>query len=596
MENKVSIRRGLQNHFFALSMIYKACPRLVFWKIVSAALQAGIYAVNLYFLRYAVNNIQLGGSFQISAFYLLVICFCTILYRIFYMHMENRIVPRYNYQVQSYLKTITLRKTAACELACYENPDFYNRYTLAMAGCSERFNTVLDCTCGFFSSITTLITSGLLALLIDPLVLLFSILPFALVYIREKRSNIGHETSKKISEINRRKNYTIRTFYQNTYAKEMHMTGISSPLLVRFETAMNEALKVYKTYGLKSAVLWILETVTNSIFSEYLVLFYAAWQTLVTGSMQYGDCLVLVNTLESVYDAIHTFMENWSASREHAIYLEDVRYFWDYQPEIIDDDDLHEAVNGEIVFHDVSFRYAGASTDTLKHINLYVKKGEKIAIVGPNGAGKTTLLKLMLRLYDPTDGKITINGSELKKLRLKSVRKLFSTVLQDYKHFSMSVIENVCMNESADEAQVVQALQKSGLYERIICEPNGILSILDREFDENGLLLSGGELQKLAIAHTYIKNSPIVILDEPSSALDPIAEHELYHQMMESGHNKTVIFISHRMSSVSMADTIWYMENGEIIEKGCHKELMQKNGRYAEMYKAQAESYQEATV
>ena len=255
--------------------------------------------------------------------------------------------------------------------------------------------------------------------------------------------------------------------------------------------------------------------------------------------------------------------------------------------------DGEEARPGDIELHGVSFRYGGAEADTLRGIDLKIKEGERIAVVGYNGAGKTTLVKLLMRLYDPSSGVITLGGRDIREYELKSYRRLFGVVFQDYKQFALSVAENVLGRpmRDGDEAIVEDALRRAGIWDKISELPDGMYTQMTREFSEDGLVLSGGQSQMLAIASVYAHGSPIVILDEPSSALDPLAERELYRQMYSACEGKTMIFISHRLSSAVSADKVVLIEDGVVGEYGSHEELMRRGGRYAEMFRAQAESY-----
>ena len=213
---------------------------------------------------------------------------------------------------------------------------------------------------------------------------------------------------------------------------------------------------------------------------------------------------------------------------------------------------------------------------------------EKVALVGYNGAGKTTLTNLLLRLYDPTDGGIKIDGEDIRDYTIESHRDRFSAVFQDFQLFSCNVGENVALDKNADENRVIEALGHSG-FTKVL--PKGIVSELLREFDDDGVMLSGGESQKVAIARAFYKNCPYVILDEPSANLDPVAEYNLNSAMMQAAANKTVIFISHRLSTTVNADKIYVMENGRIIESGSHDELMAAKGEYYRLFTTQAQNY-----
>ena len=213
--------------------------------------------------------------------------------------------------------------------------------------------------------------------------------------------------------------------------------------------------------------------------------------------------------------------------------------------------------------------------------------------MGVNGAGKTTLVKLILRFYDVTDGEILYNGINIKEYNTESLRSRFATVFQDYKNFALSVNENVMCRECTEEdkAAAREALRKSGALEKTDALPDGADTVLTKEFDENGAGLSGGESQKTAVARMFARDFDIAILDEPSSALDPIAEYKMYENLISATESKTVIYISHRLSSAVLSDNIFVLKNGTVIESGSHNELMKNGGEYAEMFAVQAESY-----
>ena len=227
-------------------------------------------------------------------------------------------------------------------------------------------------------------------------------------------------------------------------------------------------------------------------------------------------------------------------------------------------------------------------------ISFTIKGGQTAAIVGHNGAGKSTLVKLLMRLYEPTSGKIYLNDRKIDAYRLSAYRDCFSTVFQDFKVFSLTVGENILMRrtDEGDVELLAESLRQSGMADSDLKFPYGYDTMMTREFDDEGVSLSGGQAQKIALSRLYAKNAPIAILDEPSSALDPIAEYELFENMRRICEGRTVIFISHRLSSAISADIIFMMEHGRIIERGNHESLMRQNGKYAEMFRKQAEKYE----
>lgn len=248
--------------------------------------------------------------------------------------------------------------------------------------------------------------------------------------------------------------------------------------------------------------------------------------------------------------------------------------------------------------NNVCFSYNNKETknDILNNISFSIQTREKMAIVGHNGAGKSTLVKLLLRLYDPAQGAILLNGYDYRKYNINHLRSLFAVVFQDYQHYSFTIAENILLRkvESEKDVNLVNcALQKVGLYKKVASTPLGINTQLTKNFDNNGILLSGGELQKLAIARALVQDTPIIIMDEPSSALDPLSEREIADLLTQLFINKIIIIISHRLSLTKDCDKIAVVDNGRIIEVGNHKELIALNGKYASMWNAQSKQYKE---
>ena len=253
-----------------------------------------------------------------------------------------------------------------------------------------------------------------------------------------------------------------------------------------------------------------------------------------------------------------------------------------------------DLTNGfEIEFNNVSFKYPKSDIYALKQINLKISNGEKLAVVGRNGSGKTTFIKLLCRLYDVDEGEILINGINVKEYTRESLNNLYSVVFQDYKILSLTVADNISASDECDKAKLYSALEKANIKDRIEAMPQKEKTYLYKDLDKSGVEISGGEAQKLALARALYKDSPIVILDEPTAALDPIAENEIYSRFNSFVENKTAIYISHRLSSCAFCDRIAVFDNAELVETGTHNELVSGNGRYAELWNAQASYYLE---
>ena len=323
------------------------------------------------------------------------------------------------------------------------------------------------------------------------------------------------------------------------------------------------------------------------------IIYSSLYQTVVLGAFSYGSMIALFSASSTLKNSLRNVALLFTQFEQHSLYVEKIRTFLDFKSEMVSGNRQIETNEfRELTIENIRFAY-GEDADTINDVSMSVKAGEKIAIVGYNGAGKSTLIKLLLRLYDVDSGSIKLNGVDIKEYDKASYLGLFATVFQDYKLFASTIDDNVKMDiaKEEDHEAIKKALCDSGFQDRLDTLEEGIETKLTREFDEAGINLSGGEAQKVAIVRTFYKYCPIIILDEPSSALDPISEYKLNEVMMQAAANKAVIFISHRLSSTIMADRIYMFEKGRIIEQGSHEELMKLGGKYAEMFHLQAEKY-----
>ena len=250
-----------------------------------------------------------------------------------------------------------------------------------------------------------------------------------------------------------------------------------------------------------------------------------------------------------------------------------------------------------VEFRDVSFRYPGSEQYALRHLSMTFKVGERLAVVGMNGSGKTTFIKLLCRLYDPTEGVILLNGIDIRKYRYDEYMDIFSVVFQDFKLFALPLGQNVATAQHYDVAPAADCLQKAGFSDRLARMPKGLDTCLYKDLDEDGVTISGGEAQKIAIARALYKDAPFIVLDEPTAALDPVAEAEIYAKFNEIAGDKTAIYISHRLSSCKFCDEIAVFDHGEVVQQGTHEELLgEPDGKYYELWNAQAQYYTEESA
>ncbi len=313
------------------------------------------------------------------------------------------------------------------------------------------------------------------------------------------------------------------------------------------------------------------------------------------GAFGVGSIVQYVAALSRLGEGVQEFMYLLSDNEMYCLHLRKLFEYLDlpnrrYQGSLTVE--KRDDIEYDIEFCDVSFRYPGADKDALSHVNLKFRIGEKLAVVGRNGSGKTTLIKLLCRLYDPTQGEIFLNGVEIRKYDYDEYIALFSVVFQDFKLFSFTLGQNVAAGVKYDRAQARECLIKAGMGERLEEMPRGLDTCLYRDFGENGVEISGGEAQKTALARALYKDAPFMILDEPTAALDPVAEYEVYSKFNEIAGDRTAVYISHRLASCRFCDTVAVFDKGHLVQKGSHDELvLEEDGMYYQLWHAQAQYY-----
>ena len=588
---------ALKNNLFILKHIHTASPgRIVFGLTVILLKSLAAVLLNVYMLQFVINAIQTGRDFSSIAYFVIAIAAYYILFCVLESYYNEVFVPISDKKIYSYFQKMLFRKATDVELACFENPAFYDKYVKAISEASSRASGVLGSINSIVSCVFTVLSVSFVIFRIDSLLILFAFVPLAVSLLFGQRLNrIKYEYNMEMQEKSRKKNYVRRVFYLAEYAKEIRLSEIGGALMDKFRDSISELKAVINKYGLKVALIDYLFIAANDIIVYLGAILYASYKTIVAQKMLYGDCVVVINSINAVSNSLRGVVEIFLQFKNHALYIDNLRYFLEYEPTIKENANGKTVPSkGTITLQNVSFRYPEQESAVLRNITLSIGSGEKIALVGHNGAGKSTLIKLLMHFYEPTAGKILLNNVPINQYGLKEYRNLFATVFQDHKAFSMSVIENILLKSdiSKDEyKRAVEGMKNAGIYDKVKSLPKGCDTVLTREFDDSGAVLSGGEYQKIAIARVLARDSEFVILDEPSSALDPIAEHEIFDAMMRACEGRSVIFISHRLASATLADKIYVLENGEIIESGTHSDLLQKKGRYADMWDKQSEKY-----
>lgn len=583
-----------KNIIYALKLVWQCDKRLLIGDIING-LSANIFALfvqNILFLKVLLGILDKGSDFKSYVSSLIMFLLVSLLL-LAMSWISSYVVSVSTKNVLKELNNRVFNKAITLDVECYENPEFYDKYQRATNVLAWSYFAFV---CHGVSSIITCIISLALVIgtvtTINPTYLLF-LLPVVFVFLIETaKSKLVYKRDMEMTKNNRIKAYIQRTVFLKDFSKDMRTSNIFAVLMHRFKAAIDGNVEILRSYGWR---LFIYSTV-SSLFSEFIPLIgtyaFATYQFVYTNALTVSGFSVVLSAINSVRESTLSIARNFDGLVSMALYFQNLREFFEYEPKILSGEKMPDELK-TLEFRNVSFRYPSAEKYALENISFTINKGETLALVGVNGAGKSTLVKLLLRFYDVTEGEILYNGINIKEYDLGAYRNIFGAVFQDYRNFAVSVYENVICHECSEEekAKAENALKRSGIWEKIAAFPDGGDTVLTKEFDKNGAGLSGGENQKVSAARLFAKDFQFAVLDEPSSALDPIAEYKMYENLIDVTKDKTVMYISHRLSSAVLSDRIIVIGDGRVLQQGSHKELMECEGKYKEMFTLQASSY-----
>ena len=498
------------------------------------------------------------------------------------------------------VKLKIMNKAKNVDLASFDDPEFYTKLENASREASMRPIGIINAT---FSQLCALISLVSFVVVLwgvspwAPALIIALALPSAIVNFIYRRKNWSYMRYR--SKDRRQLSYYSDVMTNKDLAKEIRMFGLSEFFTDKYKNTFKKYFaglrKMFVGEGGWNALFAMLTAVVNC----GLFLFIA--RGVVNGTSQVGDYSLYTGALNSISGGIRTIVSTTATIYEGTLFIDNLISFIKEPQRIIPT--VKDAVKPErhvahkIEFCDVSFRYPGSDHDTIKHFSATIDRGETVVLVGLNGAGKTTLIKLLTRLYDPTDGKILLDGRDIREYDTAALYKIYGIIFQDFGKYAVSVAENIAMSDTdapIDMERVVRAAKEGSADAFIDALPKKYDTALMRYFEEDGKELSVGQWQKLSVARAFYSDSDILILDEPTAALDAIAEQEIYSQFDNLRRDKTTIFVSHRLSSATVADKILVVENGCLVEQGNHSELMKLGGKYAELFTAQAKRYMES--
>lgn len=595
-KEKISIKRVISNVVYILKYLHKKNSRIVAIDMAGTISRNVLSTIfDVYLVKEIIEVISDGADLKRLANTLLImtaVITANILIDGLYGYYARTRIPYTLGEVKREL----MEKAGKIDLAAYDNPEYFEDFIIAASQCEDILEKTLYAASESVGAVLSAVMAAGLLFTINPLIALFPVLGFIVNIITRlniaKQEYIYNIERKKII---RKQDYSRRVFYQPEYAKEIKLTGIEDALIEQFNEAIEEDKKVSRKYGIRIALLslcnWIF---TFTFFSYFCTRAFVAYLAIVRRRIRLSDTAASINAAERILDELDGLNYGIIRLQEVGQYTERFRRFLDYPVNIeVCRGSQKIPEDGDLELKNVSFKYPGSDKFIINNVSMKIQKGEKTALVGENGAGKSTLIKLIMRLYDVTEGEITYGGVDIKKLDIREYRSRIGAVFQDFQIYGGTLAENVLMDnaDEKDYPKINEALCKADFSERLKTLPQGLETELTREFSDKGNALSGGEAQKAAVARIFMRSSSIAILDEPSSALDPIAEYRLNRSMLSNAENKAVILISHRLSTTRDADRIILLENGSVKESGTHSELIENNGEYAKMWNVQAEKY-----
>lgn len=604
MKNKMKKNRStvLKNQIFLWKLCFKTCPLYMLYHLYDAFRYQGvIFLEHVLGIRYVLKCAEFHEPFTKALFYIGLILFLNIL----------QIIPdgffiygwQFKYKPRLYraLKEEMFKKASEIDLYCYDDPAYYNDFVLSVSQSEAAIDRFLELLNMAMQAITVLFTTGIFYIMTDPIGIAFVFASFILRFVVSKKLNkVNYENRLAVNPHMRKRDYVSRVFYLKDFAKELRLhPNAGAQLEEEFAEANDNIIKEHKKVVVKRVCFQFLKDYgVGDFLIDGLYITYLVYKAAVLHTVNYSDAVILFNRTGSLRGSMSRFADLGPKAHENSMFIDKIRAFLNYEPRLKNNEgDAVPEGAGELKLEHVTFKYSESGRKVLDDISLSVKPGEHIAIVGYNGAGKTTLIKLLMRLYDPTSGSISYHGRNITELCPNDYHKRIGVVFQDYQMFGANLAENVVMDDlPKDELdtrapQITAALTDAGFAQKLARLPDGLFTQVTTEFDKKGVDFSGGESQKIAISRAFYKKADILIMDEPSSALDPIAEYELNKAMESAAKGKTVFYISHRLSTTRDADRIIMLERGRIIEEGTHTELLARNGKYAEMWNAQAGKY-----
>ncbi len=559
------------------------------------------YSVIGRFVVNATGAVGSGNGWRVIIS-LLILQFAYMLFNSVVSTLYNMFVSISGEVVTNHIKVKIITKAKEVDVASFDLPEFYEKLENANREAGMRPINIMRSTFSLVSTVISMVSFIVILSAVGawmPLVVILLAVPSAVINFTYRRKTFYY--MRRRSRDRRQMDYYSNLMVNKDMVKEIRLFGLSDTFIGRFRETFRNYYAGIKRLIINENAWHIAISIVTSVVNCILYLVIA--KNVFTGIFTLGDYSLYTSSLSNVSGGVSSLITTTSSIYEGALFIDNMILFMAEKKHIVPvltDPELKEPrrvarhTGHTVEFRHVSFRYPGTERMVLKDINFKLEAGETCVLVGLNGAGKTTLIKLLTRLYDPTEGTVLLDGHDIREYDTDELYEMFGIIFQDFGKYAVSVTENIRFGDISrehTEGDVVEAAKQSSADDFIKKLPDGYNTPLMRYFEENGIELSIGQWQKLSIARAFYSDSDFLILDEPTASLDAIAEQEIFNQFDMLRADKTTIFVSHRLSSATVASKILVLEYGEIIEEGNHSQLMNKHGRYWELFTTQAKRY-----
>lgn len=505
--------------------------------------------------------------------------------------VSEYVTLEYEERINRYLDNLMVDRVSAMELEFFDSSSLkdhtVNSWNLIY--CTKKIVTFVF---EIVEGIVRVVISGTLLLALSPLLIPAMFLLSVPSILCDRATNkMFYDFEKKKAPLERKQEYFKRIFFGGD-RQEIRLYRLRDFFVSRVNGAWEELEQERRALDFKTGLLDLLAWLAMAV--NEIAVYILAVVKLAAGEIGVGDVAYYVSVVSRFRDDINHIAYRFNEFDRNADELNDVRGFLEMEPLMDKSGTRMPGKNPVIEFRNVSFHYPNAQRNILENCSFTVKWGEKVGLVGTNGSGKSTLVKLLCRFYDPTGGRILLDGADYREYDIDALRALFGVLFQDYVRYSMTLRENVALGDEArisEDAAILDACKKSKVSDFAGSWEKGLEEELTRRFQPEGKELSGGQWQRVSLARAFFRDAPIILLDEPSAALDPLAEYEIFKDFSRLSQDKGAVLVSHRLSNITIADKILVLEGGHIIEQGSHEELLARKGRYAYLFGLQAGKY-----